>query len=349
MAHLYAWNHTGVSSQHAYYENHFPYDIIRDWCNSENPDRQLYCLKSGKVIVDRYHTSHTTNEMRAAVLRSGIDRIDIGSKTGPQGETISQKLAFDLDSNDYEMVYPGDGATVEEDGLITEGAWAMIALSLGYLGLYLDKIYGLTPRPAYRYIFSGRRGAHLWLDGYDRDDTNLRDVKTLSSDFLPLLKKADAACEAQRLLSNPEHGLDDWLAQVGDYARTSLADACIWNRSPQTTTYLEQELTAIFSEPIEPRNEFFKARVETIEEEVWQAAGLLLIAPRHDVNVTVGKGHLLKSPFSLHHETQLISIPFDPFDMKNCVRDNVCVPVHELVQGKHPVADIFQQSIMLFD
>ena len=43
----------------------------------------------------------------------------------------------------------------------------------------------------------------------------------------------------------------------------------------------------------------------------WVLAGIMLVAPRVDHNVILGRGHLIKCPFSLHSATHLVSVPVD--------------------------------------
>jgi hypothetical protein len=361
-AELYQWNRPSPSK--IYYETWFPYNLVRDWCGASWQGDQEYSLQQGETIVDRHYRALSSGEMRSAVSRNDVTRIDVGPRVDTQGRTVFQHLAFDLDSDLYTDVYPGQGETVDESGLITTPAWIMLNLSLGYLGLYLatqlhlgwqENGEKLDARSAFQYVFSGRRGAHLWVPNAHRDWITHKDVQELSSHWLPTLRTANGVYTMHRTLCTSGKQVDAWLNRVEMYARNALVSPYLWERATDSTEHDElarvllPHLSALCREHVQPNAEYFRNHLDEWSSETWQRLGLLLIAPRHDRNVTTASNHLLKAPFSLHSTTHLVALPYDPFLEENGVRDNVCLHVNELIHNTNATRPYFDRAIERFN
>lgn len=177
-------------------------------------------------------------------------------------------------------------------------------------------------RLAYRSlaVFSGRRGVHLWIMDKYRDEFNEDDVKELV-DRIGGLQKALGACELFEKITQLAATDLTWypfMDQVELYAREALVSEHLWERN-STSRELCDELSAMLGQEAAPSADFFRGLQESEENEevrsastsFWRAAGILLLAPRLDTNVILGKNHLAKAPFSVHPVTGAISLPID--------------------------------------
>jgi hypothetical protein len=201
-------------------------------------------------------------------------------------------------------------------------------------------------------VFSGRRGAHLWLVKQKRDAMTLHDLKQLTDVFIPRLQTAEGVVSAYRKFQsdNVTNKYASWFDRVNQYGKLALGQEDLWKKGENTINYLTKELGTLLGRPIEPSASFFGVLAESgpVEELFWTMAGLLLIAPRLDKGVTSAKSHLLKAPFSLHPKTQLVSLPFDPFDDASHARDNICCPARQLSEDGI-VRTMFISALALFE
>jgi DNA primase catalytic subunit len=247
------------------------------------------------------------------------------------GLTSSQDGNGDNDDDTAEFVHP--------QVAMTRLQWRGLVMSVCVLDYYLRHVLLAEPN-ALRYqsvaVFSGRRGFHLWLPNRMRDALTESAVLQLveAIDKLHTRQGAVEALEALAL-SKDDENREIVLNLLADVAVTLLCNETFWRADstlPVRQAFLD-DLSAAWGSPVQPTAECFVAMAEpsdTLMTDVsqsmfdaalapqpiyrrsfWALAGLLIIAPRLDRNVTLGNNHLLKCPFSLHSKTLLPSVPVD--------------------------------------
>lgn len=306
-----------------YVSNVLPYPTLAAWLTrdgSELRQTELALLGEQGQYFERHAQVATAGALRDLMVNLRAVRIDVGSQMAGPKKPLRRRVAFDLDAKDYAAFLPVKG-NAEERGADTRGAirasvWYAIAMSARLLDIFLReraRAEGHEARYRSAIVWSGNRGAHLWLHNAYRDALNDAAVTQLCDEEMPKLATYEGAHALYALCP------DDIRAALRTYGRDTLTGNVIWERqSPLVAQELVPALEGLarlneLPEPEEPGQAFYQAMLEALGEDVdfWGQAAVVLLAPRLDRNVTAGGDHLLKAPFSVHQKSGLIALPVD--------------------------------------
>jgi hypothetical protein len=195
---------------------------------------------------------------------------------------------------------------------------------------------------------------HLWIknryrDVFNQDEINrhvvrpILDLQTaigavdLLEKFMRLARRLGASSDlGDRARANR---LTDLFVQLEAYARQTLITPAFWRRccysekgellaSPPLIAELcallglttadsitdFHQLVRTLTTSSEELSDFFRSLPSDEVTSVWRAIGIVVAAPRIDLNVTMHRGHLLKLPFSVHPASRMVSCPFPLYD-----------------------------------
>lgn len=351
----------------AYYTQLMPMTEVCEWLTQQGDvtlkEYEFALFRNNNIVVNRHAHFSTVQEMRQAFEQGIPEKLDVGHQWAGGNKNLARfLLAFDLDADDYEIVYtafePANALQTTGPQVIRPSMWNLLVMSARVLDHFLqfvifkdaahaqpladnpiptDPNILASPEP-YRSmaVFSGRRGIHLWIFNRFRDAFNIEEIKQLSW-RVHHLRTALGAAEFLHVLQqqNSDGRHDAFLSQVEAYAREALCSSGLWNRSRETIDYLEQELALMLDkDSIECSADYFLTlQQESENKNFWQCAGLMLLAPRLDENVTTSTNHLLKVPFAVHPASLCVSTPFNLYPdtlTNNEIFENVCISLDDL-------------------
>lgn len=178
-----------------FYQRLFPFRYLFEWLNhSPNPtraftNRELAFTLQNDVYL-RYLSFATHSALKAQVIATNPKRFEIGPvyTANPRDRKALQKkafkplekeLVFDIDLTDYD-----DIRTCCSKANICNKCWGFITIAIRILDVALKEDFGFKH---VLWVYSGRRGAHVWIsDARGRKyDDNIR--KSLVS-YLEVIK-----------------------------------------------------------------------------------------------------------------------------------------------------------------
>lgn len=307
-----------------YISDVMPYETLAQWLTldgSKMQDTELALLGEHGQYLNRHARLVSASALREQMVNLRAVRIDVGSQMRGHGHEhpIRRRLAFDLDAKDYQACLPveGDAETKGADtrGVIRTSVWYALAMSARLLDIFLlerARADGYEKRYKSAIIFSGNRGAHLWLHNTYRDTLNDAEIIRLCDQEIPALATSEGASALYAKCP------DDIREALQAYGQAALTSTALWERpnTPWLSTHLKPTLERLLPADLQGKvqgAEFYSSLTEERPDVslFWGQAAVVLLCPRLDRGVTTGRNHLLKAPFSVHHKSGLISVPVD--------------------------------------
>ena len=338
-----------------YYSQFFPKDDIIKFLsyNGEVPlDRRetTFCLKGD--IFTRYQQFDNFSASRFPNIR----RIEIGPVySAPMAKRhlnpedfkpVEHELTFDIDMSDYDEVRTCCSGTN-----ICPRCWHFMSSALIFLTEILTKNFGfkhILP------VFSGRRGIHIWVCD-EKARKLMPSVRKAIVNYLDLLNIV-------RSSPNPKCPLLD---QIFPLIHRQFLNFILPGQRVLTEKKLILKITDILkSTPflsnfnsavqkmskssLDPIDIWKQELGQCFEKPIYKRIIVELTYPRLDVNVTTIMNHLLKTPFSIHPSSGLLSLPIPPDQIQNFPCDWV-PDIHALLDHQSDAIQIFQDAIKQFE
>ncbi|KAI6124462.1 prim-pol domain-containing protein [Pisolithus croceorrhizus] len=327
-----------------FYKMLYPFPSIFTWLNHEHTPTKLFTHREfaftlqGDVYL-RYNSFNTAEDLKKQVCALNPTRFEIGpvysakprdKKTVRPAAFTPQRreLVFDIDMTDYDGV-----RTCCSAADICSRCWGFIAAAVKVLQSALTEQFGFRHL---LWVYSGRRGIHLWIsdpEALDLTDdqrralvsaltvveggkemvkkVNVRTAKglppslwgaleTLRSTFGPLVLD-DQDCFAS------QEGWETLLQLIPDRSVVETLRNK-WSQDPERSSAQKwgelKDLIATKKVDVQPRLK------EALEDVVLQYT-----YPRIDAEVSKHRNHLLKAPFCVHPKTGRVCVPLDPDDI----------------------------------
>jgi len=235
-----------------------------------------------------------------------------------------RELTFDIDLSDYDR-NPKHPRLVAKRLCCTgtnvcTRCWKLLIVAVQWVEHVVTRCLGFRD---YLVVFSGRRGAHVWV--FDRRALGYSEEQRAA--VLALFSSEDVKQWAfSNILSSRwvrrtmiEQGMLEGREKMFLLAflhpdLASRVDAT-WRRFPgRSADEAYSDLMDVFS-----WNNTRPHAVQAAAPECWQSfrdMALGIFSPRLDAKVTTGLGHLLKAPFCVHPRTQNICLPMSVDMMK---------------------------------
>ncbi|KAI0338009.1 prim-pol domain-containing protein [Trametopsis cervina] len=324
----------------AFYRRLYPFKSIFTWLNHEHTpsmqfsNREFAFTLAGDVYL-RYQSFVTADEMKKQVCQMNPTRFEIGPvysarprdrrTVGSVGfRPILRELVFDIDMTDYDPI-----RTCCSDAAICERCWKFIAIAVKVLDKSIRDQYG------YKYllwVYSGRRGIHLWIS--DKEAMELTDDQrralvswmTVIQGGKDMIKKVNVRKGTTGPLPPSIQGVLMELAEAfTDIILTSQNLFEVRGRWEELLRLLppgdlvdeiksewEMDPERASSDKWQDILDIKKGK----EKALWRAAVEDIILqytyPRLDAEVSKHRNHLLKAPFCVHPKTGRVCVPIDP-------------------------------------
>lgn len=319
-----------------YYNKFFPLDAIKEWIQyggKEPLDRRECAYWFDSQRFNRWASINDMRRILDNLTLSPPERMEIGPVyTYPLKErnsvqlgtfyAVHRELVFDIDSDDFKDIKDCCG-----DSEICRRCWRYMCCALECL------IKALTENFGFKYIlpvYSGRRGVHIWVcDDKARElSQKVREgiVNYLNINEIvnsPNFQHITDCPFAQQMLQTCERYFIQIAEEYSIFTNPKLVDKV-------KGVVGEEVYNKIMTRFTEYGNQSFEAQWNAIKEkpliqgakkrfdETLSYYRLIFhfSFPRLDANVTITMNHLLKSPFSYHPKSGLLSlpIPLDKFD-----------------------------------
>ncbi|KAF8070333.1 hypothetical protein FPV67DRAFT_1755283 [Lyophyllum atratum] len=334
----------------AFYRRLYPFKSIFNWLNHEHVPTRLYTHREfaftlqGDVYL-RYNSFDTAEDLKKQVCQLNPTRFEIGPvythkprdrKTARPGtfNPLQRELVFDIDMTDYDPV-----RTCCSGNDICRRCWAFISAAVQVLHTSIREQFGYEHL---LWVYSGRRGIHLWISDKEameltddqrkalvnwmtvihggRESSKKLNVRLNGRSLPPSLQTAvehlatifsELVLTDQDLFAS-EEGYQSLLQQIPDSQLVmKLRDK--WSEDPSRCSEdkwidLKKEIRDSYEKGSAQRMTMAAAMEDII---------LHYTYPRIDAEVSKHRNHLLKAPFCIHPKTGRVCVPVDPERMED--------------------------------
>ncbi|KAH7878270.1 prim-pol domain-containing protein [Lentinula edodes] len=330
-----------------FYRRLYPFKQLFKWLN-RGPERAekesrlfpyrefAFTLRNDAYL--RYNSYSSDVEMKKHVCLLTPSRFEIGPVYSVQPKdkkTVrpthfraeKREVVFDIDMTDYDPI-----RTCCSEANICKRCWGFIAIAVEVLDTAIRDQFGYTKL---LWVYSGRRGIHLWISDKEafelNDDQRKAMVEYLTvikngkepgkrvnvrfgrKDLPPTLKEACQAInqnfdnlilQDQDCFGSQE-GYETLLSLIPD-AKLASRLREKWSQKPDSPSYIKWD---------EMRTEILALKDKHARRNMRYAMEDILLQyayPRLDAEVSKHRNHLLKAPFCIHPKTGRICVPIDP-------------------------------------
>ncbi|CAD5233362.1 unnamed protein product [Bursaphelenchus xylophilus] len=304
------------------------------WLAYGKPAKELLNRREFGFTFDqamhRYLSFTDPNELTKQLVAKKPRKFEIGAvATVPMAqrdsvckeefEWVERELTFDIDMDDYNSV-----RTCCQDKKVCQKCWSFISIGAKVINFILTEHFGFKKL---LFVFSGRRGLHVWcaddkarkLGDLERkaiyDYLNCRDLrinkdKRLHKSILDFCRVILDAPETVDLVVDQGwmENTEDWLKKCPNRKLESQIRTA-FKKMPDPAKRFE--LLKCICDPKSHKES--ESRLEPPTPEAVAFFYLFLLErmhPKMDAPITTKTYHLLKSPFCVHPETGMVSVPF---------------------------------------
>ncbi|KAG6829443.1 hypothetical protein H0H92_004503, partial [Tricholoma furcatifolium] len=328
----------------AFYGRLYPFKSIFNWLNHEHTPTRLFTNREfaftlqGEIYL-RYNSFNTAEELKKQVCQLNPTRFEVGPvyslrpkdrKSARPGMFVplQRELVFDIDMSDYDPV-----RTCCSEANICKRCWVFISLAVKVLDAAIREQFGYEDL---LWVYSGRRGIHLWISDADAMELTDDQRKALVG-WMSVVhggsessKKLNVRFGARTLPPPLQSAVDvlketftDLILVDQDLFATPDGYATLLEQIPDSQT-VSRLRTAWDNDPSrssEDKWQDFKEEVKGYEKGSNQRSTLLASMediilfytyPRLDAEVSKRRNHLLKAPFCVHPKTGRVCVPVDP-------------------------------------
>ena len=342
-----------------YYDHYFPHEYFFLWLGKgdiEKFQRREFSFTLQNDAYLRFQSFASWQQFKNKLIYFLPKKIDIGAiynvlpsehKTAQKFIPEQKEIVFDIDMTDYD-----DIRTCCQDTKICSKCWKYMIVAYEILDKTLKEDFGYENLI---YVFSGRRGIHCWLcDDKAREcKDNVRNsiakyiqykvvnVKMdisqgLKEPLHPMYNRAieiinkyfDIVIKEQNLLNVEKgkillKGLINAYFMGTNYNMDNIDKILNCNEKPSDIKFKEVEEYLKNFENTTKKNIKNQNSNYSKTDLCLKDFKLNVMYPRLDINVSTHINHLLKSPFSIHPKTGLVSVPLTPDDIYNFKIENI--------------------------
>ncbi|KAK7472921.1 p48 polypeptide of DNA primase [Stygiomarasmius scandens] len=329
-----------------FYRRLYPFKSISNWINHQHTPTRLFTHREFAFTIKndiylRYLSFETVDEFKKKVFLLNPSRFEIGpvytarpkdKKTARKDAfyPVQRELVFDIDMTDYDPI-----RTCCSEADICKRCWVFIAAAVRVLDTAIRDQFGYQHL---LWVYSGRRGIHLWVSDKEAMDLNDEQRKAIvswlsvvqagkesgkkvfarsgSKPLPPPLRAAldelveifpDLILDDQDCFGS-EKGYEALLELIPD---SKVVDGLreIWASDPTRSSIdkwkdFKNQIKKCYPQKDNQKRAILSATLEDIT--------LQYTYPRLDAEVSKHRNHLLKAPFCVHPKTGRVCVPVDP-------------------------------------
>ena len=348
-----------------YYSKYFPLKEITDWISygGKEPLNQREC--AFWYDSERFNRWQNIDVMSRILdptsTQSPPERMEIGPvythpikerSTVPAGMfyAMHRELVFDIDSDDFKDIKCCCSASE-----ICPKCWHYMHCALDCLTTALKENFGFKHVLP---VFSGRRGVHIWVcDDKARElQQSVREaiVKYLnlnetvnsskfSIDSCPFARQMIEKCEKYFVIIAEEQCIFTH-EEIQKKVRQIIGDTNFEKITSKLKELHGNSFDSIW-ENIKHSN--FYGKKPFMETPSYYKLVFSFTFPRLDANVTITMNHLLKSPFSVHPKSGLLSLPINE-NMYSVFPPDWVPTLSSLLNGDETAQETYKKAIDQF-
>ncbi|KAF8995444.1 prim-pol domain-containing protein [Cyathus striatus] len=320
-----------------FYRRLYPFKSIFHWLNHEHTPTRLFTHRefaftlAGDVYL-RYNSFGTAEDLKKQVCLLNPTRFEIGP-------------IYSARPKDKKTVRPA---------AICKRCWGFISAAVHVLDAAIRDQFGYM---RLLWVYSGRRGIHLWISDKEAMELTDQERKSLVNWMTVITGGRESGKKLNvRIIS--KH-LPPCLQSAVDYLKLIFTDLILVNQNCFASQSGAEELLefipdikmrqTLHDKWIKDPNRSSESKWEDIKSEVQQLTKnspqraslqaamediiLYYTYPRLDAEVSKHRNHLLKAPFCIHPKTGRVCVPVDPDEIEHFDPDTVPTVVqllHEL-------------------
>ncbi|TFK44518.1 hypothetical protein BDQ12DRAFT_701971 [Crucibulum laeve] len=325
-----------------FYRRLYPFKAIHNWLSHEPIPTRLFTHREfaftlpGDVYL-RYNSFSSAEELKKQVCQLNPTRFEIGpvysarprdKKTVRSGafNPLQRELVFDIDMTDYDPI-----RTCCSNAGICRRCWGFISAAVRVLDTAIRNQFGYDKL---LWVYSGRRGIHLWISDKEAMDLTDNERKALVGwmtvitggketgrklnirsgskslppplqDALQILRKifSDLILADQDCFGS-EAGYEALLELIPDSGTVERLREK-WTKDPNRSS---EDKWSDFREIVRKKPESERLPLQAAMEDVV----IQYTYPRLDAEVSKHRNHLLKAPFCIHPKTGRVCVPINP-------------------------------------
>lgn len=328
-----------------FYRRLYPFKSIFHWLNHEHTPTRRFTYREfaftlpGDIYL-RYNSFNSVDDLKKQVCQLNPSRFEIGPvySARPRDKKtvrpsafvpVQRELVFDIDMTDYDSI-----RTCCSGADICKRCWGFIAAAVRVLDKGIRDQFGY-----YRllWVYSGRRGIHLWISDAEAMDLTDDQRKALV-EWISIRFGGEMGSKKLKIRNGPgkilppslqdafnvlEPVFDTLVLLDQDCFRSEQGYKALLQLIPddQSVEALGKGWSADPSKASEEKWEDFKKLIESLpgpsaRRTVLSNAKMDIILqytyPRLDAEVSKHRNHLLKAPFCVHPKTGRVCVPIDP-------------------------------------
>jgi DNA primase small subunit len=344
-----------------YYRHAFPYVAFTAWLTHDS----AYPLTHREFAFNncqwRYQQfDDARGQLKAHLCQKAPERFDVGPvysvpvKQHGDGEIVERELVFDIDLNDYGTALR---TCCGDKKQLCEACWPYLVIAARVLHVQLTRQLGFEH---IRYVFSGRRGLHIWVS-----DASARSLSDSARKWLVQAIQAtvhECIVGAPTRLSEGDSKMTDhdddslWRTAVVPVMRQWF-DEVLLTRTPHLADFSAlmaymQETYADWPDALTSCTSWRELVPQLKRQKLDHLVDAIVCRyayPRCDTDVTKRRNHLLKAPYCVHPATKMLCVPMvnhNPLEWDACTLPpfpsirHLCAPLQYPAQ-----VAFFKQSI----
>ncbi|EGO03875.1 hypothetical protein SERLA73DRAFT_175568 [Serpula lacrymans var. lacrymans S7.3] len=318
----------------AFYRMLYPFKPIFKWLNHEQAPTKLFTHREfaftlqGDVYL-RYNSFNTADELKKQVCALNPTRFEIGPMytAKPKDKKtvrpaafspLKRELVFDIDMTDYDSI-----RTCCSGAGICRRCWGFIAAAVDVIDSAITEQFGFKEL---LWVYSGRRGIHLWISDPEAMDLTDEQRKAIVG-YLTVIEggkemrnkvnvrmgpRGPLPPSLQSAVNTLDNHFDDLILDDQDCFRSDegwesllqlIPDRKAVDTLRKNWSHASQRSSKGAWADLKKHMKDYPAVVDDII--------LQYTYPRLDTEVSKHRNHLLKAPFCVHPKTGRVCVPVD--------------------------------------
>ncbi|TFK74602.1 prim-pol domain-containing protein [Pluteus cervinus] len=322
-----------------FYNRIYPFQSIFNWLNQGHTPTKRFTHREFAFTLQndvylRYNSFATYEDLKKQVCQYNPSRFEIGPvyslrprdrKTARPGAMVplERELVFDIDMTDYDSI-----RTCCSGADICKRCWGFIAAAVHVIDDAIRKQFGYNHL---LWVYSGRRGIHLWIS--DKEALELTDDQRKAIvGWLTVVRAEKSEMAKKTEIHTPLKELPPLLKTALEHLKYTFNDLILEDQDPFSSDEGFEHLLRLITDSGLAARLRDQRKAGSTSKELWliilkATEGTRILQamrediifhytyPRLDAEVSKHRNHLLKAPFCVHPKTGRVCVPIDPIQV----------------------------------